>query len=65
MGGDRLPAGVGGDDPGHRLGGRPVVTAGMALTMLGTLALTQVGAGMPYWLLAVALVIRGLGSGRR
>ena len=46
-----------------RLGARPVVAAGMTLTMLGTLALTQIGADTPYWLLAVALVVRGLGFG--
>lgn len=46
-----------------RLGPRPVVLAGMALTVLGTLAYTDAGPHPNNWLLSICLVIRGGGLG--
>jgi EmrB/QacA subfamily drug resistance transporter len=46
-----------------RVGGGPVVVAGLIVLMVGTLAFTQVRAGTPVWLLEVALAVRGLGLG--
>ncbi len=44
-------------------GARVVVPAGVIVGALGTLAYTQVGARTPYWLLAAALLVIGLGIG--
>ncbi len=44
-------------------GARVVVPAGGIVGALGTLAYTQVGAHTPYWLLAAALLVIGLGIG--
>jgi EmrB/QacA subfamily drug resistance transporter len=44
-------------------GARAVVPAGVVVGALGTLAYTQVGAQTPYWLLATALLVIGLGIG--
>ena len=44
-----------------RIGARPIVLAGMAVTAIGTLAFTQVGIATSEWLLAAALVVRGAG----
>jgi MFS family permease len=46
-----------------RIGGGPVVIFGLLVLMLGTLPFTQVSAGTPYWLLEVAMVVRGIGLG--
>jgi EmrB/QacA subfamily drug resistance transporter len=46
-----------------RVGGGRVVVSGLVLLTLGTLVFTQVGAGTSYWLLAGALVLRGVGLG--
>jgi hypothetical protein len=46
-----------------RVGGGPVVLAGLVVLLLGTVAFTQVRAGTPVWLLEVALAVRGLGLG--
>jgi MFS family permease len=46
-----------------RIGARLVVSVGMVVAMLGTLAYTQVGAGTPYLYLAGALLVVGLGIG--
>ncbi len=46
-----------------RIGARPVVLAGVVLTMAGTLAYTQVGVGTNEILLALSLVVRGAGLG--
>jgi EmrB/QacA subfamily drug resistance transporter len=45
------------------VGGGPVVIAGLLTLMVGTIPFTQVSAGTPYWLLEVALVVRGIGLG--
>src|SRR5262249_15666612 len=42
-------------------GARVVLPAGVVVAAAGTLAYTQVGAQTPYWLLAAALLIVGLG----
>jgi MFS family permease len=44
-----------------RIGPRPVILAGFGLTALGTLPFVTAGAHTAYWLLAVALVVRGIG----
>jgi EmrB/QacA subfamily drug resistance transporter len=44
-------------------GARVVVPAGIVAAALGTLAYTQVEAQTPYWLLAAALLVIGLGIG--
>jgi MFS family permease len=44
-------------------GARVVVPVGAAVGALGTLAYTQVGARTPYWVLAAALFVVGLGIG--
>jgi EmrB/QacA subfamily drug resistance transporter len=46
-----------------RIGPRRVVSTGIAIAALGTLAYTQVGAGTSYAYLAVALFVVGLGVG--
>jgi EmrB/QacA subfamily drug resistance transporter len=46
-----------------RTGGGRVVLIGLAVLMLGTLPFTQVTGSTPYWLLGVALAVRGVGLG--
>jgi EmrB/QacA subfamily drug resistance transporter len=46
-----------------RIGGGPVVIAGLLALMLGTVAFTQVGTRTPYWVLEVSLFVRGIGLG--
>jgi EmrB/QacA subfamily drug resistance transporter len=46
-----------------RIGGGPVVIAGLFALMLGTIAFTQVTPGTPYWVLELSLVARGIGLG--
>jgi EmrB/QacA subfamily drug resistance transporter len=46
-----------------RIGGGPVVLAGLGVLTLGTVPFTQVGASTAYWLLVLALVVRGVGLG--
>jgi len=46
-----------------RIGARVVVSSGMVLALLGTLAYTQVGAGTSYVYLAGALLVIGVGLG--
>jgi EmrB/QacA subfamily drug resistance transporter len=46
-----------------RVGGGPVVIAGLLVLMLGTVVFTQVSAGTPLWLIEVGLMVRGLGLG--
>ena len=46
-----------------RVGGGPVVIAGLLVLMLGTVAFTQVRADTPYWVLEVSLLVRGVGLG--
>jgi MFS family permease len=46
-----------------RAGGGRVVLVGLAVLSLGTLPFTQVTAHTPYWLLGVALAVRGVGLG--
>jgi EmrB/QacA subfamily drug resistance transporter len=46
-----------------RIGARLVVSAGVVLAMLGTLAFTQIGADSSYVYLAAALLVLGLGAG--
>ncbi|MQY05655.1 DHA2 family efflux MFS transporter permease subunit [Actinomadura macrotermitis] len=46
-----------------RLAPRPLVLAGIALTLLGTVAFTQVAAGPPAWVMVASLVLRGAGLG--
>jgi EmrB/QacA subfamily drug resistance transporter len=46
-----------------RIGGGPVVVAGLLMLMLGTVAFTQVSPGTPYGLLEASLVLRGFGLG--
>jgi EmrB/QacA subfamily drug resistance transporter len=44
-----------------RIGGGPVVVAGLIMLMLGTVAFTQVRADTSYWLLEASLMARGVG----
>jgi EmrB/QacA subfamily drug resistance transporter len=44
-----------------RIGARPVIIGGLAVTVLGTLAFTQATAETAEWILAVSLFIRGVG----
>jgi EmrB/QacA subfamily drug resistance transporter len=44
-----------------RIGGGPIALVGIVVMTLGTLPFAFVGADTPYWLLAVLLVVRGLG----
>jgi EmrB/QacA subfamily drug resistance transporter len=46
-----------------RVGGGPVVVAGLLVLMVGTIVFTQLTPGTPYWLLEVSLLVRGLGLG--
>jgi EmrB/QacA subfamily drug resistance transporter len=46
-----------------RLGSRPVVLAGMAIGVLGTIPYTQVGPHTDHILLGAALIVRGAGLG--
>jgi MFS family permease len=46
-----------------RIGGGPVVLAGLLALMLGTIAFTQVRADTPYWVLEASLFVRGIGLG--
>ena len=46
-----------------RVGGGPVVIFGLLVLMLGTIPFTQVTDATPYWLIEVALVVRGIGLG--
>ena len=46
-----------------RVGGGPVVIAGLLALMLGTVAFTQVRADTPYWILELSLLVRGVGLG--
>ncbi len=46
-----------------RIGGGPVVVAGLIMLMGGTIAFTQVGANTSYGLLEASLVLRGVGLG--
>jgi MFS family permease len=46
-----------------RVGGGPVVLAGLLALMLGTVAFTQVRADTPYWVLEASLFVRGIGLG--
>jgi MFS family permease len=46
-----------------RVGGGPVVVAGLIVLMLGTVAFTQLRAGTSYWLLEASLAARGVGLG--
>ena len=46
-----------------RVGGGPVVIAGLLALMLGTVAFTQVRPDTPYWVLEVSLFVRGIGLG--
>ncbi len=46
-----------------RVGGGPVVIAGLLGLMLGTVAFTQVRPDTPYWVLEVSLFVRGIGLG--
>ncbi|WP_371657932.1 MDR family MFS transporter [Streptomyces sp. NBC_00280] len=46
-----------------RIGAKPIVVAGMLLTLVGTLAYTQVGTDTSRWYLGIALVVRGAGLG--
>jgi EmrB/QacA subfamily drug resistance transporter len=46
-----------------RVGPRPVVVAGLALTVVGTLAFALAGPAPSDWLLSASLVVRGAGLG--
>ncbi|WP_131738902.1 DHA2 family efflux MFS transporter permease subunit [Actinomadura roseirufa] len=46
-----------------RMAPRPLILTGIALTLVGTLAFTQLGSGPAGWLLVVSLVVRGAGLG--
>jgi EmrB/QacA subfamily drug resistance transporter len=46
-----------------RIGPRWVVMVGLGVSVLGTVAFTQVTPTSPYWLLAPSLFVRGLGLG--
>jgi MFS family permease len=45
------------------IGARRVVSAGVVVALLGVIAYTQLAADTPYWYLAVALFVVGLGLG--
>jgi EmrB/QacA subfamily drug resistance transporter len=57
------PQGLGAALGMNRVGGGPVVIAGLVALMLGTVAFTQVRPDTPYWLLEVSLFMRGIGLG--
>ncbi len=46
-----------------RVGGGRIVLAGLAMLMIGTIPFTQVTATTPYWVLELALLLRGAGLG--
>ena len=46
-----------------KIGAGRVVPVGLLLALLGTFAYTQVGTDTSYWLLAIALFVRGMGLG--
>ena len=46
-----------------RIGGGPVVTAGLIVLLVGTLPYALVTSSTPYWLLVVGLLVRGIGLG--
>jgi MFS family permease len=46
-----------------KIGARSVISAGIVIAALGTVAYTQLGAGTPYLFLAVALLVTGMGIG--
>jgi EmrB/QacA subfamily drug resistance transporter len=46
-----------------RVGGGPVVIAGLVALMLGTVAFTQVRPDTSYWVLEASLFVRGIGLG--
>jgi EmrB/QacA subfamily drug resistance transporter len=46
-----------------RIGGGPVVTAGLVVLMLGTLPFALVTGSTAYWILVIALFVRGIGLG--
>jgi EmrB/QacA subfamily drug resistance transporter len=46
-----------------RVGGGPVVIFGLLVLIVGTIPFTQVTGGTPYWLIELALVVRGVGLG--
>jgi EmrB/QacA subfamily drug resistance transporter len=46
-----------------RHGGGPVVLSGLVILLAGTIPFTLVDATTPYWLLAVAVAVRGVGLG--
>ncbi|HEU5024413.1 MAG TPA: MDR family MFS transporter [Spirillospora sp.] len=46
-----------------RIGPRPIVLTGLALTVLGTLAYAEAGPHTSEWLLGASLVVRGAGLG--
>ena len=46
-----------------RIGGGPVVTAGLIVLLIGTLPYALVTSSTPYWLLVVGLLVRGIGLG--
>ncbi len=48
---------------GDRMGPRPLMLGGLALSLVGTLPLAFLGHGPAGWLLSVALVVRGAGLG--
>ncbi|MGZ4203102.1 MAG: MDR family MFS transporter [Thermoleophilaceae bacterium] len=46
-----------------RVGGGRIVLIGLVTLMIGTIPFTQVTAGTPYWVLELALLVRGVGLG--
>ena len=46
-----------------KIGARSVISAGIVIAALGTVAYTQLGAGTPYLFLSVALLVTGMGIG--
>ncbi|MVZ99238.1 DHA2 family efflux MFS transporter permease subunit [Actinomadura sp. LD22] len=46
-----------------RMAPRPLILTGIVLTLAGTVAFTQLGAGPAGWLLTLSLVVRGAGLG--
>ena len=46
-----------------RIGGGPVVTAGLIVLLIGTLPYALVTGSTPYWVLVVGLLVRGIGLG--
>jgi EmrB/QacA subfamily drug resistance transporter len=46
-----------------RIGGGPVVVAGLLMLILGTVPFALVEPNTPYWLLELALILRGVGLG--